>query len=273
MRINTNINSMRTQEYMRQSQEKMNTAMNRLSSGKRINSAADDAAGLAIATRMRARESGLAKATQNTQDGMSLIRTAESALGSISNILTRMRDLAVQSANGVNNTDNQTALDNEFKSLQDQIDYVSTNTEFNGKKLLNGDSTIAIETLDSDDAAQQITVDLKLSNAEKLTVKRDDVKIDTTAEALKAVKAVDGALAIVATNRAGLGATLNRLGFNVENLNSQSTNMASSASQIEDADMAKEMSEMTKFKILNEAGISMLSQANQTPQMISKLLQ
>ncbi|MDP7981135.1 flagellin, partial [Bacillus multifaciens] len=210
MRINTNINSMRTQEYMRQSQEKMNTAMNRLSSGKRINSAADDAAGLAIATRMRARESGLAKATQNTQDGMSLIRTAESALGSISNILTRMRDLAVQSANGVNNADNQKALDNEFKSLQDQIDYVADNTEFNGKKLLNADGqNIAIETLDSDQAAQQITVKLDQSNAEKLLVKKDTVKIDATDEALKAVKAVDDALAKVAEKRAGLGATLN----------------------------------------------------------------
>ncbi|MDP7980734.1 flagellin, partial [Bacillus sp. WLY-B-L8] len=176
--------------------------------------------------------------------------------------------------------DNQKALDNEFKSLQDQIDYVADNTEFNSKKLLNADGqNIAIETLDSDQAAQQITVKLDQSNAEKLLVKKGDAAgagvalISTTDEALKAVKAVDDALAKVAEKRAGLGATLNRLGFNVENLNSQSTNMAASASQIEDADMAKEMSEMTKFKILNEAGISMLSQANQTPQMISKLLQ
>ncbi len=110
MRINTNINSMRTQEYMRQNQDKMNVSMNRLSSGKRINSATDDATGLAIATRMKAREGGLSVATRNTQDGMSLIRTAESAMNSVSNILLRMRDLATQSANGANTKGNQASL-------------------------------------------------------------------------------------------------------------------------------------------------------------------
>ncbi len=272
MRINTNINSMRTQEYMRQNQDKMNTSMNRLSSGKRINSAADDAAGLAIATRMRARESGLGKAAQNTQDGMSLIRTAESALNSVSNILTRMRDLAVQSSSGANNSDNQEALQKEFKALQEQIDYISKNTEFNDQKLLNGATTkIAIETLDGTSTAQQINIGLKNSSTSALQI--NSSSISTAAGALAAISSIDKALKTVAGDRADLGATLNRLNFNVENLNNQATNMASSASQIEDADMAKEMSEMTKFKILNEAGISMLSQANQTPQMVSKLLQ
>ncbi|WP_020060530.1 flagellin N-terminal helical domain-containing protein [Bacillus sp. 123MFChir2] len=271
MRINTNINSMRTQEYMRQSQDKMNTSMNRLSSGKRINTAADDAAGLAIATRMRARESGLGKATQNTQDGISMIRTAESALSSVSNILTRMRDLAVQSANGTNNTGNQADLNKEFTALKDQIDYISANTEFNDKHLLDADQTVNIETLDGSTAGQQIKVVLSKIDTTSITVNAS--KIDTEADALASVKSIDDALAFVAGKRADLGATQNRLGFNVENLNNQAINMAASASQIEDADMAKEMSEMTKFKILNEAGISMLSQANQTPQMISKLLQ
>ncbi len=272
MRINTNINSMRTQEYMRQNQEKMNVSMNRLSSGKRINSAADDAAGLAIATRMRARESGLGKASQNTQDGMSLIRTAESAMNSVSNILTRMRDLAVQSSNGANNTDNQGALQKEFKALQDQIDYISNNTEFNDQKLLDGTKTqIAIETLDGTATSQQINIGLSKTDTTALSI--NSSSISTAANALTAISSIDVALKTVAGNRADLGATLNRLSFNVENLNNQATNMASSASQIEDADMAKEMSEMTKFKILNEAGISMLSQANQTPQMVSKLLQ
>lgn len=121
MRINTNINSMRTQEYMRQNQDKMNVSMNRLSSGKRINSAADDAAGLAIATRMRARQSGLEKASQNTQDGMSLIRTAESAMNSVSNILTRMRDIAVQSSNGTNTAENQSALQKNLQNYKNKL--------------------------------------------------------------------------------------------------------------------------------------------------------
>ncbi|OKO55587.1 flagellin [Bacillus toyonensis] len=388
MRINTNINSMRTQEYMRQNQTKMSNAMDRLSSGKRINNASDDAAGLAIATRMRARENGLGVAANNTQDGMSLIRTADSALNSVSNILLRMRDIANQSANGTNTSDNQKALDKEFSALKEQIDYISKNTEFNDKKLLNGDNkSIAIQTLDNADTAKQININLADSSTKSLNIDtlsiegasnktvtitteqltaaqteidavkdaagvnglgglkaaavgppavvastpeeiktavdnfktafekvkgfmsdanvkavEDKIKDYETAPALgtaqaigttftpatmikagditkklpnasDAIKSIDTALDTIASNRATLGATLNRLDFNVNNLKSQSSSMASAASQIEDADMAKEMSEMTKFKILNEAGISMLSQANQTPQMVSKLLQ
>ncbi|WP_163093217.1 flagellin [Bacillus cereus] len=370
MRINTNINSLRTQEYMRQNQSKMSNSMDRLSSGKRINNASDDAAGLAIATRMRARESGLGVAANNTQDGMSLIRTADSAMNSVSNILLRMRDIANQSANGTNTDSNKSALQKEFVELQKQITYIADNTQFNDKNLLKEDSEVKIQTLDSSSADQQIGINLKAVTLEKLGIDKiaigkadattgtgtgttvdltalnnamkkletpiaasrdadvatakaefdkvsasldsnqakdiqkafDDYKTsasdtnaqaiftaakdlklatptptptpDTSkADALAAVAAIDKALTTVADNRATLGATLNRLDFNVNNLKSQSSSMASAASQIEDADMAKEMSEMTKFKILNEAGISMLSQANQTPQMVSKLLQ
>ncbi|WP_002149097.1 flagellin N-terminal helical domain-containing protein [Bacillus cereus] len=361
MRINTNINSMRTQEYMRQNQAKMSNAMDRLSSGKRINNASDDAAGLAIATRMRARESGLGVAANNTQDGMSLIRTADSALNSVSNILLRMRDIANQSANGTNTQENQGALNKEFDALKEQITYIAENTQFNDKNLLNTDQVINIQTLDSSEGTKQIGIQLKGANLKDLKI--DDLKIEDTAipqdkiadlgnfknamktfeadfgtakdetarkavvknatdqfnkvkdlfdttkatafsnamtavktadsadnkaefatvtetfndvtsqNTLKAIDKIDNALKTVADNRATLGATLNRLDFNVNNLKSQASSMASAASQVEDADMAKEMSEMTKFKILNEAGISMLSQANQTPQMVSKLLQ
>ncbi|ARO17593.1 flagellin [Bacillus tropicus] len=289
MRINTNVNSMRTQEYMRQNQEKMNTSMNRLSSGKRINSAADDAAGLAIATRMRAKENGLGVASRNTQDGISLIRTADSALNSVSNILLRMRDLAVQSANGTNSTDDQKALQKEFGQLINQIDYIADNTAFNGTTLLNkANGSVSIKTYD-DGSATDISINLTSVKKDALTAKNaadEDVKLqalqigragtednDDKVKPKEAITVIDNIIKGIATSRADLGATLNRLDFNVANLNSQASSMASSASQIEDADMAKEMSEMTKFKILNEAGISMLSQANQTPQMVSKLLQ
>ncbi|MBE7119014.1 flagellin [Bacillus cereus] len=377
MRINTNINSMRTQEYMRQNQAKMSNAMDRLSSGKRINNASDDAAGLAIATRMRARESGLGVAANNTQDGMSLIRTADSAMNSISNILLRMRDLANQSANGTNTEKNNAAMQKEFSQLKDQIKYITDNTQFNDQNLLDAGTnpkSIKIQTLDSKAPGTQIDIQiagtsltaLGLNNvqigaeevspedlanvatamtrlgtdatddnernfnvqvaqeafnkikghfadpavAEGIQVKfteyasaiakpgADDAaknlaakhifdayKAAETATTLPtagtvgavnahtAIDKIDEALKNIADNRATLGATLNRLDFNVNNLKSQQSSMASAASQIEDADMAKEMSEMTKFKILNEAGISMLSQANQTPQMVSKLLQ
>ncbi|XLG18169.1 flagellin [Bacillus cereus] len=276
---------MRTQEYMRQNQAKMSNAMDRLSSGKRINNASDDAAGLAIATRMKAREGGLNVAGRNTQDGISLIRTADSALNSVSNILLRMRDLANQSANGTNTEGNQASLQKEFAQLKEQIDYIAENTQFNDQKLLNADDKeINIQTLDTGSSSNtQISVklnsvltgDLKLDDAVKIG---DEAKASSTAaanpaDALKAIDAIDKAITTIAGQRATLGATLNRFEFNANNLKSQETSMADAASQIEDADMAKEMSEMTKFKILNEAGISMLSQANQTPQMVSKLLQ
>ncbi|WP_460291552.1 flagellin N-terminal helical domain-containing protein, partial [Bacillus cereus] len=186
MRINTNINSMRTQEYMRQNQAKMSTAMDRLSSGKRINNASDDAAGLAIATRMRSRESGLSVAANNTQDGMSLIRTADSALGSVSNILLRMRDLANQSANGTNTNKNQVALQKEFAELQKQIDYISSNTQFNDKNLLDGSNkTINIQTLDSEDGSRQIGIELGSASTKALGI--DTLSIGSTKVTQEAV--------------------------------------------------------------------------------------
>lgn len=191
MRINTNINSMRTQEYMRQNQAKMSNAMDRLSSGKRINNASDDLTGLAIATRMRARENGLGVAANNTQDGMSLIRTADSALNSVSNILLRMRDLANQSANGTNTADNQKALDKEFSALKEQIDYISKNTEFNDKKLLNGDNkTIAIQTLDNADTTKQININLADSSTKALKINELTIAGVSTTETTK-VKLTD----------------------------------------------------------------------------------
>ncbi|HDR7662538.1 flagellin [Bacillus wiedmannii] len=284
MRINTNINSMRTQEYMRQNQAKMSNAMDRLSSGKRINSASDDAAGLAIATRMKAREGGLNVAGRNTQDGMSLIRTADSALNSVSNILLRMRDLANQSANGTNTKGNQASLQKEFAQLTEQINYIANNTQFNDQKLLDTtNKTIKIQTLDTG-STNPAQIDIKLNSVQTKDLNLSGISVGDESEAdsteaadatsaKEAIDAIDAAITTVAGQRATLGATLNRFEFNANNLKSQETSMADAASQIEDADMAKEMSEMTKFKILNEAGISMLSQANQTPQMVSKLLQ
>ncbi|MDC2865767.1 MULTISPECIES: flagellin N-terminal helical domain-containing protein [unclassified Bacillus (in: firmicutes)] len=273
MRINTNVNSMRTQEYMRQNQDKMNTAMNRLSSGKRINSAADDAAGLAIATRMRSKEGGLEVGARNTQDGMSLLRTADSALGSVSNILLRMRDLATQSANGTNQQKDQDSLDLEFQALAKEIDHISDKTNFNGNTILDktgGGKDVDLQL--SDVSGDTLTI--SAVDADSKTLMGGAVgDLKSAANAKTAMDAVDTAIQTVADARATFGSQLNRLDHNLNNVTSQATSMAAAASQIEDADMAKEMSEMTKFKILNDAGISMLSQANQTPQMVSKLLQ
>ncbi|PDZ06140.1 flagellin [Bacillus cereus] len=284
MRINTNINSMRTQEYMRQNQDKMNTAMNRLSSGKSINSAADDAAGLAIATRMRAKEGGLNVGARNTQDAMSALRTGDAALGSISNILLRMRDLATQAASGTNNVKDSASLDEEYQQLAKEINHIAEKTNFNGNAFLNSADA------DATKKGSDVTIQLSDAASDTLVITAIDAKVDTLlgaavgkltgADSAAAVTAattemgkIDTAIQAIADARATFGSQLNRLDHNLNNVTSQATNMAAAASQIEDADMAKEMSEMTKFKILNEAGISMLSQANQTPQMVSKLLQ
>ncbi|MCU4927357.1 MULTISPECIES: flagellin [Bacillus] len=278
MRINTNINSMRTQEYMRQNQDKMNTSMNRLSSGKSINSAADDAAGLAIATRMRAKEGGLNVGARNTQDAMSALRTGDAALGSVSNILLRMRDLATQASSGTNNDKDIASMDKEYQALAQEINHIADKTNFNGNAFLNKgtnpgegkDITIQLSDASSDTMTiasietKKLTTDTLATDGTK--------KLDATTAAAE-ITALDTAIQNIADARATFGSQLNRLDHNLNNVTSQATNMAASASQIEDADMAKEMSEMTKFKILNEAGISMLSQANQTPQMVSKLLQ
>ncbi|MDM5238534.1 flagellin [Bacillus cereus] len=273
MRINTNINSMRTQEYMRQNQDKMNTAMNRLSSGKSINSAADDAAGLAIATRMRAKEGGLNVGARNTQDAMSALRTGDAALGSISNILLRMRDLATQAANGTNNTDDTASLNKEYVALKDEINHIAEKTNFNGNAFLDTTATVPgkdIMVQLSDTSGD--TMKIAAINTKGLTTGTLSTLADRGTAETEITK-LDTAIQKIADERATFGSQLNRLDHNLNNVTSQSTNMAAAASQIEDADMAKEMSEMTKFKILNEAGISMLSQANQTPQMVSKLLQ
>ncbi|OTY41070.1 flagellin [Bacillus thuringiensis] len=280
MRINTNINSMRTQEYMRQNQDKMNTSMNRLSSGKSINSAADDAAGLAIATRMRAKEGGLNVGARNTQDAMSALRTGDAALGSVSNILLRMRDLATQASSGTNNDKDIASMDKEYQALAQEINHIADKTNFNGNAFLNKgtnpdegkDITIQLSDASSDTMIIAAIETKKLTTA-TLAVSTDGTKkLDATTAATE-ITALDTAIQNIADARATFGSQLNRLDHNLNNVTSQATNMAASASQIEDADMAKEMSNMTKFKILNEAGISMLSQANQTPQMVSKLLQ
>ncbi|AIE33014.1 flagellin [Bacillus thuringiensis] len=280
MRINTNINSMRTQEYMRQNQDKTNTSMNRLSSGKSINSAADDAAGLAIATRMRAKEGGLNVGARNTQDAMSALRTGDAALGSVSNILLRMRDLATQASSGTNNDKDIASMDKEYQALAQEINHIADKTNFNGNAFLNKgtnpdegkDITIQLSDASSDTMIIAAIETKKLTTA-NLAVSTDGTKkLDATTAATE-ITALDTAIQEIADARATFGSQLNRLDHNLNNVTSQATNMAASASQIEDADMAKEMSNMTKFKILNEAGISMLSQANQTPQMVSKLLQ
>ncbi|MFP3725823.1 flagellin [Priestia filamentosa] len=268
MKINTNVVSLSTQNLLRKSSQGLEKSMERLSSGKRINSASDDAAGLAIATRMDSKIRGMEVGVRNSNDGISAAQTAESALGSITNILQRMRDLTVQSANGTNTSEDKDALNTEFSQLKDEINHIADNTTFNGVNLLNEDGKIDIQLSD----VKGDTMSIGTMDATAATLGIEGSKIGSDGDTDDALEKIDAALKNVSNQRATYGANLNRLNFNIDNISSSSTNLSSAKSRIEDADMAKEVSEMTKNKILQQSGMAMLSQANQNPQMVMQLI-
>ncbi|PGP14713.1 flagellin [Bacillus cereus] len=278
MKINTNIVSLNTQNVLRKNSSELETHMGRLSSGKRINTAADDAAGIAIASRMESKMRGMDVGIRNSNDGVSLVQTAESALGSITNILQRMRELAVQSANGTNNTTDRTSLDNEYKQLITEIDHIAGTTTFNGVALLDGTGT-TVDIQLSDVSGDKMTLNLINAKSTALNVAAKGggaglaSDITTAANATLAMDEIDSAILDVSNRRAEYGANLNRLNFNIDNISSAKNNLASAKSRIEDADMASEVSAMTKNKVLMQSGMAMLSQANQNPQQITQLLQ
>ncbi|MFP3725841.1 flagellin [Priestia filamentosa] len=277
MKINTNIVSLQTQNLLRKNNQELENHMTRLSSGKRINSAADDAAGIAIATRMDSKIRGMDVGIRNSNDGVSLVQTAESALGSITNILQRMRDLAVQSANGTNNDTDRKSLNDEYQQLIEEINHIAEKTTFNGVDLLQADGTVEIQL--SDVAGDVMTLNTINAQTASLNAAGKGAGPGLTSTILDADKAndaineLDEAILDVSNMRAEYGANLNRLNFNIDNLSSASTNLSSAKSRIEDADMAREVSEMTKSKVLVQSGMAMLSQANQNPQQITQLLQ
>ena len=266
MFINTNISSLVSRSNLNKANNNLNNVMEQLSSGKRINSARDDAAGLAIATRMQSRSNGMEVAMRNANDGISMLQTAESALGSVSNILQRMRELAVQANNGTNSGSDKTSLQEELDQLVSEIGNIATKTEFNGVSLLN--STDAVTLHIGNDSADTLGVTLTDATAATLLVDG----LDLTTDAAGAIDAIGDALDTVSTARADFGAVQNRLEFTIDNLTSSRINLEASRSRIEDADMAKASSEMAKNRVLVQSGIAMLSQSNQSPQMVLQLL-
>lgn len=214
---------------------------------------------------MYARASGMRVAIRNNEDAISMLRTAEAALQTVTNILQRMFDLAVQSANGTNSNKNRDLLSKEFQSLIEQSGYIGEMTEFNDLSVFDGQNRPI--TLDDIGHTMNMTKHIPPSTTQH------DIKISTEQEARTAIRKIEEALQNVSLHRADLGAMINRLQFNIENLNNQSMALTDAASLIEDADMAQEMSDFFKFKLLTEVALSMVSQANQIPQMVSKLLQ
>ena len=271
LRVNQNIAAFNSYRNLSITDGQMSKSLEKLSSGFRINRAADDAAGLAISEGLRSQVGGLKVAVRNAQDGVSVVQTAEGALTETHSILQRMRDLAVQAANdGSLDTNAKAAADSEYQELSKELDDISNKTSFNGVKLLDG-SFIGKSFQVGANANDTLTVNLATASdaATLLTTVGD---LTTAANATTAISAVDSAIATVSTTRAALGASQNRLEHKINNLNVAVENLSASESRIRDTDMALEMVSFTRSQILSQAGTAMLAQANQAPQNVLQLL-
>ncbi|WP_373486808.1 flagellin [Blastomonas sp.] len=267
--IGTNVAAMRASYASTKAEMGLNKAIDRLSTGKRINSASDDAAGNAIATRMTSQIRGLNAATRNANDGISLAQTAEGGMNEIVNMVQRMRELSVQAATGTLSDDDRTNLQAEVAELLLQIDDVAGRTDFNGVALLDGtNATVSIQT----GSASGETVDITLTDVTAATLAIDAVDISTAAGAGTALTALDTALDTITTAQATLGAAQNRLQATVSSLVNRVTNLSESRSRIEDADFSAESTQLAKFQILNQASTAMLAQANQSQQGVLSLI-
>jgi flagellin len=265
MVINTNVNSLNAQRNLTTSQGSLATSMQRLSSGLRINSAKDDAAGLAISDRMNAQIKGMSVSIRNANDAVSLAQTAEGALATTTDVLQRMRELAVQAQNGSMTASDRANLDTEYAALNSEIGRISSQTKFNGTAIIN--------------TAQTFTFQIGANGGESLnvaTVAMSGVAVgggvSTAAAASTAMGAIDSALDTVTTQRATYGATINRFQYAIQNLSVASENQTAARGRILDADFASETANLARSQILQQAGTAMVAQANALPQQVLSLL-
>lgn len=270
--INTNVQSLNAQRNLAQSGASLSTSMQRLSSGLRVNSAKDDAAGLAIAERMNAQVKGMNVAIRNANDGISLAQTAEGALGKVGDALQRMRELAVQSANGSNSADDRANLDEEYQELALEVTRVLDGTKFNGTNLLNAAASLTFQVGADNVAEDKIdiaTTDLTAGAGITAVVGGD---ITSAANALTAMDDLDDAIDEITTARATFGAKQNRFDSVIANLQVSAENLSASRGRIMDANFAVETSNLSRGQILQQAGTAMVAQANQLPQGVLSLL-
>ncbi|HEY6799821.1 MAG TPA: flagellin [Agromyces sp.] len=279
MQINTNVAAFNAHRNLTNTQNDLSKSLEKLSSGLRINRAADDAAGLAISEGLRSQISGTKVAARNAQDGISVIQTAEGALTEVHNILHRMRDLAVQAGNDSNNADSRTAIKTESDALAAELTRISTSTNFNGISLLTGatagDGTgnLTFHVGAGGVAANdQIDVDLTGADVGAVATAAAALTFDSSANAAASVIAIDTQIESISSARAELGAAQNRFESTIRSLNVSAENLSAAESRIRDTDMAAEMVNYTRASILSQAGTSMLAQANQANQGVLKLL-
>ena len=283
--VNTNVNASIAQNALVRNERSMNTAMERLSTGQRINSAADDAAGLAISSRMTSQIRGLDVGIRNANDAISMISTADGALIEVTNMLQRMRELALQASNGTTTSADRSYLSSEYANLLAEIDRIAENTQWNGNTILNhittasstfkyqvganGGQTIAVDFGNMTDTVSGVFTEIKASHSV--------ITSTTTASALtqgtSAVVAIDSAITAVNSQRATFGAAMNQLTYAVDNLSNVKVNSEAARSRVLDTDYAVETSELARTQIIQQAGTAMLAQANQLPQTVLSLLQ
>ena len=269
--INTNVASVIAQRSLANTSVQMSTALQRLSTGLRINSAKDDAAGLAISERLTAQVRGYNQAIRNAGDGISLAQTAEGGMEAITNSMQRMRELAVQAANYSNTTADRTAINSEFAQLKTEIDRVSAQTKFNTRGLLDGTFTAANFQVGANQG-ETISVDAITNMGATALGLTAAIDVTTAANATTAIGAIDTALTTVTSARANLGASINRFEQTVSNLRVTVENLSAARSRIQDADFAAETAALTRVQILQQSGMAVLSQANAIPQGVLSLL-
>jgi len=276
--VNTNLLSLNAQRSLNRTQSKLGTSVERLSSGLRINSAKDDAAGMAISMKLTAHVRGLNQAVRNAQDGISVVQVAEGGMNEIHNILTRMRELSMQSATGTLSTADRTALQTEFSDLKSEIDRISDTVDFNGFKLMNGDLSVSGVSLQvginntTNDRIKSAAATFGNIDASALGLTTTVSSIDSVGSAQSMLTVLDSAIATVSTRRGNLGAVQNRLGSTIANLEIAAENLSAANSRIADADFAIETANLTKSQIILQAGVAVLSQANTIPQYALQLL-
>ena len=277
--VNTNTTSLGVQKNLNRASDALSTSMARLSSGLKINSAKDDAAGLQIATRMTSQIRGQTMAIKNANDGISIAQTAEGAMQEQTNILQRMRELAVQARNDSNSDDDRVALNKEFAQMSDELTRIAESTQLNGKNLLDGTAGVMTCQVGSNTGtSNQITITLDSGfDAATLSVDSGTIAISGDSAAIEAafsaaVTAIDAALQTINSSRADLGASQNRLTSTINNLQNINENAGAALGRVQDTDFAAETAQLTKQQTLQQASTSVLAQANQLPSAVLKLL-
>jgi flagellin len=269
----SNISSLRAQRNLNKTSDALTQNINRLSSGLRINRAGDDAAGSAISSQMTAYEQGLKQASRNSNDGVSLIQTAEGALNEMTGIVQRMRELAVQASNeGTMDGTERGYLDQEFQLLESELDRIVNVTEYNGQKLVDGSVSTGVSFQVGMKNTANDRISVSIANSGSTSLGLNDELLSSSTGAQKAIAALDTALQTINTSRGTLGATQNRLEMTMSNLAIMHENMAAGNSRIKDVDVAEESAAMSRNQILSQAGTSVLAQANQLPQSALSLI-